>query len=256
MESATWFSAARRRCDSPVRPWRSRPVSISIGGMEIKPLDRIAALAGSAYVLLAVVGHDILGKSSPDSTASAHAIGSWWRSHDPTTADWVSAFLEFTALLLFPVFVIVLAWTLRQAERRATWLPWLVLGSGLLSAVIKLASAEPIFALAWRNNQISDQLAAALVDMNAAAFVLTWALDALMLAGAGTVILHTRCLPRALGWSAVVIAPLLLATVPLADSGPPIFLLALLWIVATSITLALRGARIGSSQAAAAGAVS
>jgi hypothetical protein len=220
--------------------------------MRIKPLDRIAALAGSAYVLLAIIGNDVLGNASPDSTASAHAIGAWWRSHDPTTRDWVSAFLELTALLLFPVFVIVLGWTLRQAERRATWLPWLVVGAGLLSAVIKLASAEPIYALARRNNQISDQLAAALVDMNAAAFVLTWALDALMLAGAGAVILQTRCLPRALGWSAVVVAPLLLASVPLGDNAPPIFLLALLWIVATSITLALRGARVASPLASAA----
>ena len=76
--------------------------------------------------------------------------------------------------------------------------------------------------------------------MNAAAFVLTWALDAVMLAAAARVILATSCLPRWTGWFAAVTAPLVLATVPLATSAPPTFLLALIWIVAVSITMAIR----------------
>ena len=72
---------------------------------------------------------------------------------------------------------------------------------GLLSAVVKLASGAPMFALLWRaDDEISDGLAAVLVDMNGASFILTWALDAVMLASAGGVILSTRCLPRWLGW--------------------------------------------------------
>lgn len=53
-------------------------------------------------------------------------------------------------------------------------------------------------------------------------------------------ILQTRCLPRWLGWWALVTAPLLLVNVPMAVSGPPLFLLALIWIVATSLTIAVR----------------
>jgi hypothetical protein len=64
-----------------------------------------------------------------------------------------------------------------------------------------------------------------------------------MLAAAGSVILHTRCLPRWLGWWALVTAPLLLVNVPMAVNGPPLFLLALIWIVATSLTIAIRGER-------------
>jgi predicted membrane metal-binding protein len=82
-----------------------------------------------------------------------------------------------------------------------------------------------------------------MVDMNGASFFLTWAIDSVMLAAAGGVILSTRCLPRWLGWWALVTAPLLLATVPFATSAPPTFLLALIWIVATSITLVVRGDR-------------
>jgi hypothetical protein len=206
-------------------------------------LTRIGALCGAAYVLLAVLANDILGSGGPDSTASAATIGAWWRSHPPTTADWAVAMVELLALLMFTVFVVVLAWTLQRADRSGGWLPVTVLATGVMSAVIKLGSGAPMFALAWRaDDGVSDGLAAALVDMNGAAFVLTWALDAIMLAAAGGAILGTRCLPRWLGWAALAIAPLLLATVPVAASGPPTFLLALLWIVSASIAMAVRRA--------------
>ena len=133
---------------------------------------------------------------------------------------------------------------LQRADGGRTWLPWAVLAMGLLSAVVKLASGAPMFALLWRaDDGISDGLAAAMVDINGASFILTWALDAVMLAAAGGVILSTRCLPRWLGWWALATAPLVLATVPFATSGPPTFLLALIWIVATSITLVVRAER-------------
>ena len=209
--------------------------------MSSRLIDRIGALTGVAYVVLAVLGNDVLGVASPDSSASSQVIGAWWRTHPPGTYEWSMAFLELVALLCFPVFVVVLAWRLREADRRS-WLPWLVLVMGSLSACVKLASAAPMFALAWRagSSGVSDELATALVDMNAAAFVLTWALDAIMLAAAARVILATSCLPRWTGWFAAVTAPLLLVTVPLATSGPPVFLLALIWIVAVSITMAIR----------------
>ena len=164
------------------------------------------------------------------------------RSRPPT---WALGFLELIALLCFPIFVVVLAWVLQRADRGRTWLPWAVLAMGLLSAVVKLASGAPMFALLWRaDDGISDGLAAAMVDMNGASFILTWALDAAMLAAAGGVIVSTRCLPRWLGWWALVTAPLLLATIPFAMSGPPTFLLALIWVVATSVTLVIRGERV------------
>jgi hypothetical protein len=213
-------------------------------------LTRIGAACGAVYVVIAILANDILGSGSPDSSASAQAIGTWWRSNTVTNTDWAIGFLELSALLCFPIYVVVLAWLLQRADGGRTWLPWAVLGMGLLSAVVKLVSAAPMFALVWRaDDGISDGLAAALVDMNGAAFVLTWALDAVMLAAAGGVILRTRCLPRWLGWWALVTAPLLLVNVPMAVSGPPLFLLALIWIVATSITIAVRGERAPATTA-------
>ncbi|MFL5953364.1 MAG: hypothetical protein ACJ76I_04555 [Gaiellaceae bacterium] len=204
-------------------------------------LTRIGGLCGAAYVLVAVVANDVVGSKSPDSTAGPHAIGTWWRSHPPTVGDWVGIGFELSALLLFPVFICSLAWVLGRAEgTRGTWLPSAVFGFGLLSAGIKLGSAAPMFALAWRARDMSDGLATALVDMNGAAFLLTWALDAIVLAAAGSLILTTRCLPRWLGWWAVATAPLLLVVLPLGNDAPPTFLFALIWFLATGITLARR----------------
>ena len=98
-----------------------------------------------------------------------------------------------------------------------------------------------MLALAWRAETIPDDLAAALVDMNGFAFVITWAVDAGMLAAAAAVILSTRCLPRWIGWWAALTSPLLLVGIPLAMTGPPFFLLALIWFVATGIAMARRG---------------
>ena len=208
-------------------------------------LIRLGAACGAVYVILATVANEVVSSGSPDSSASAHAIGAWWRAHQFTNADWALSLVELVALLCFPIYIVVLAWVLQRADRGRTWLPWAVLAMWLLSAVVKLASGAPMFALLWRaDNGISDGLAAAMVDMNVAAFVLTWAVDAVMLAAAGAVILSTRCMPRWLGWWALVTAPLLLATVPFAMSGPPTFLLALIWIVATSVTLVVRGDRM------------
>lgn len=207
-------------------------------------LTRLGAACGALYVVLVILANDVLGPGSPDSTASAETIGAWWRAHQVTNTDWALGLVDLLGLLCFPIYVVVLAWLLQRADRGRTWLPWAVLAMGLLSAVVKLASGAPMFALLWRaDDGISDGLAAAMVDMNGAAFMLTWALDAVMLAAAGGVILSTRCLPRWLGWSALVTAPLLLANVAFAVSGPPFFLLALIWIVATSITIAIRGER-------------
>ena len=114
--------------------------------MNTSLLTRIGALTGAAYVVLAILANDVLGKHPPDSSASAHEIGVWFRAHPATTRTWTMAFLELFALLCFPVFVTVLAWTLRRADH--SWLPGIVLGFGWLSAEIKIGSAARTFRFA------------------------------------------------------------------------------------------------------------
>jgi hypothetical protein len=210
-----------------------------------RALARTGAACGIAYVALAVVGDDILasGSHAPAPNASRAAIAAFVANHPTTTQVWIGAYLDVLGLLAFIGFVAYLASVLRRADRDGGFLPTVVLGGGLVAATIKLASLAPGFAVLYRaRDGLSPQLAAALFDMNNAAFALDWALTAVMLAGTAGVVLQTGVLPRWLGLSALVIAPLLLASVPFftADGGPPTFLLALLWIIATSVALIRR----------------
>src|SRR3954454_22926281 len=103
-------------------------------------LTRLGAACGALYVVLAILANDVLGSTSPGSTATAHEIGLWWRGNAVTTIDWALGLVELIALLCFPIFVIVLAWILQRADGGRTWLPWVVLSFGLISATVKIAS--------------------------------------------------------------------------------------------------------------------
>jgi hypothetical protein len=209
-----------------------------------RALARTGAACGIAYVALAVVGNDILASTShaPAANASPAAIGAYVASHPTTTQIWIGAYLVLLGLLAFIGFVAYLYSVLRRADRDGGFLPTVVLGSGLLAAAVKLGSLAPGFAVLHRAGKgLSPQLATALFDMDNAGFALDWALTAVMLAATAGVVLRTGVLPRWLGRSALAIAPLLLASVPLLTTdGPPIFLLALLWIIAASVAL-IRG---------------
>jgi hypothetical protein len=74
--------------------------------------------------------------------------------------------------------------------------------------------------------------------MNDYAFVLTWAVDAVLFAAVAASALRTGALPRWLAISAGVIAPLLLASVAGGNQAPPFgFLLGFIWFVAAGVVL-------------------
>jgi Domain of unknown function (DUF4386) len=222
--------------------------------MTTRTITRLGAGAGAAYVLLAFVGNDVLGSAqSPAADAPPAAFARWLADSRPRGADWIAPFLELLALLCFVVFAAALYDTLRRAERERTWLPAAALGAGLVSAAIKLSSAPPMLAayeLARRG--IDPQLGAALVDINGYAFLLTWAVDAVMIGAVAAVALRTVVLPRWLAISGAALSPLLLASVALGEDGPPVFLLALLWFVAVSVALARPASRVRTPASSAA----
>lgn len=97
------------------------------------------------------------------------------------------------------------------------------------------------FAALYRAHDISPGLASALLDMNSAAFVSTWATWALLLGAAGAVMLRTGALPRVHGYFAIAIAVGLLASIPgFASADPPTFMLTFVWIIAISVSLLRR----------------
>lgn len=211
--------------------------------MSSQPMAKLGAGSGIAYVGLIVVAGQ-LGPAGgiPAASASPREIGAYITDHPPTTGEWAAVYLEVLALLALVVFVAYLWRVLRDAERGDGWLAGVALAGGLIGATIKLASLPAAFAALYRaDDGISAQVATALIDMNNAAFALTWAPTALMLAATAAVALRTGVLSRWLGWSALVIAVGLLASLPFfASSDAPTFLLALIWIVAASVVLIRR----------------
>jgi hypothetical protein len=203
---------------------------------------RLAAASGIVYVALGLARGGGGGVGIGDSRAN---VATWVSSSlGPRGVNWTGVYLEILALLSFVVFVAVLAAALRGRGTQS-WLSHVILGAGLITVTVKLASLPAAFALAYRAHEGFDpQLAAALTDMNDISFVLTWPLTALMIAGASIAILSFRVLPAWLGWSGAVSSVGLLAAVPLAFGAGPFvaFVASTLWILLASVTLVVRPA--------------
>jgi hypothetical protein len=202
---------------------------------------RLAAASGLLYVGLGLARGGGGGAGIADSRAN---IETWVSSTlAPRGVNWAGAYLEMLALLSFVVFVGVLAATLRRREGPRPWISNVTLGAGLITVALKLASLPAAFALAYRAHEGFDpQLAASLTDMNSFSFVLTWPLSALMIGSAATAILRYGALPAWLGWSGVLAAIALLASVPLAfgQGAFVAFIASTLWVALASATMVVR----------------
>lgn len=214
--------------------------------MTNRPVPVAAALSGLVAIVAMFAGQAISGGSgSPDLSASRAKIVSWLATQNGGLRSYTGGSVELIGILATIVFAATLWSVLRGADGEDSVPAATAFGAGLASATIKLASLPSVFAAVWRHKQgISPQLATALVDMNNVSFVLTWTLDAVMLAAAAIVIFRRGVLPRWLGWLGAVAAVISIATAPAADLFPPLgILLTFVWILATSIVLTRRTLR-------------
>ncbi len=216
--------------------------------MTDRTLARLGASTGAAYVVLVMLGNGVIGSggksnSTPDLTSSRADVAQWVTTlHTPGPLDWLSVLVEGAGLLCLLIFSAYLYSRLRRAENGRGWLAPAALAAGLLAVSIKMTSLSPMLALFYRSpGGFDPQLATALIDMNSFAFVQTWAASAILVGAAAAAGLRYAALPGWLAWSGLVVAVLLLATVPLALGGfGTSMLLFLLWIVVASISLAIR----------------
>jgi hypothetical protein len=157
--------------------------------------------------------------------------------------NWIGVYTGILGLLCLVLFASIVAAAIRRREGAQPWLSNVTLGAGLLAVAVKLTSLPAAFALAYRaHDGFEAQLAAALTDMNAFSFVLTWPLLALMIGAAAAGILRYGALPAWLGWSGVAVAIALFGALPLAF-GPGAFIAFItssLWIVLASATMIVR----------------
>jgi hypothetical protein len=195
--------------------------------MSDRSLRRLGAASGIFYVVLTMLGNDVLG-----GTESSAGI-----------------LMELLGFAFFPFFLGSLWVCLRSAEGDGGWLSATAFGGGLVALAVKLASAAPILAVR-ASEGIDPGIAKALIAVNDASFGITFLPLAVMLSATAIVAVRTGALPRWLGWGAAVVALGLLgalSAVVIAPSSPEwVFLpmlLFLLWTVATSIALIQRAGK-------------
>ncbi len=218
---------------------------------------RLGAACGILYIVLSILGHEVLGGGgeAPIAGAPRAQITSYFANNPPTAQTWMGVYIELVGLVLFVFFLGSLYGVLRRAEGEGGWLSAVAFGGGLLSVAVKLASAPAVIAAYYRASEgLDPQLAAALVDMNNASFVVTWATNAVLLAATAIVVIGTGALPRWVGWMAAVLSAGLLvgAAVPTSGGAFLPMLLFMIWILATSVVLIRRAGGPSRSQVAAA----
>jgi hypothetical protein len=207
-----------------------------------KVLDRLADAGGVLFVVLTGVGFFVFTSSHiPTSLTSPAAVQAYLAAHPPTAGFWLGAWMEGAALVALLLLATRLASRLRAAEP-TNWLPSAVLALAVTSCAINLGSFAPSLA-ALHVGRYDARTVTALLDINAAAFNISWALNgafALLLAlGA----FATRALPRwlaGLGGLAGAGVMVGMAAPTAFDMMQRVFLI---WLLATSGWLLVRGSR-------------
>jgi hypothetical protein len=205
--------------------------------------QRLALASGAIYVVLIMIGNTLyeMGKTGADDGPGALAD----LQRTTTAVQTIGLTMEvlgFTALL---VFLGALYRTLRHAERSDGWLPVTALGAGLVTVAVKVSSIGPDMAANLRADELTPDLARTLSDLAGADFVISGYTSGIFVAAAAAAALVTRVLPRWLAISGVVVGVLTIAagTAGIADPAgyvPVPFLLGLLWVLVTSVVLAVR----------------
>jgi hypothetical protein len=210
--------------------------------------DRLGAAAGAAFVACILAGNSmtesVVGTDGGEGTAARTAAGLAAQAASKTAQ--AGLVLELLGLLLLTWFTATVAGLGRRSPGAGP-LPALVLLAGGLVAAVKLGSAAPYLA-ALTADGLTDEVRHALVETNAAAFVLTWLPYALLAGAAAVLLLRVGLVGRVLAGLGLVLAGLglvvgLLGFTSPADAVPVPFLLSLLWTAAVGVRVALRGAR-------------
>jgi hypothetical protein len=194
---------------------------------------RLGAAGGIFYVVLTILGNDVIGSTRPG----------------------MGLLVELLGFVFFAFFLGSLWACLRSAEGDRGWLSAAAFGGGLVALAVRIAGVAPVLA-AGASEGMDPGNANAIIAMNGASF--RWAYFSIvclplgvMLLSTAIVAVRTGALPRWLGWASAVVALGLLGALSAAvvSPSPPewvmgwvilAMLLFTLWTVATSIVLIRR----------------
>ena len=210
----------------------------------MKIADRVGAFTGAAYVLLTLVGNTLSTDNYPG-PSDAHPTGRQDIDYVHWLAGTSSAQFGVTMELMgFAAFVLFVGYLCTRVHR-AGWLAAAAAVGGAVAVAVKVASGAPIVVGYLLRDEMSDEMARVLADLNGAAFVLDWLPTGLFVACAGGAALVSGTIGRILGWGGVAVGTA--SVVSAAVTGVHVlsanvvpFLLCLLWILAISVRLGVR----------------
>jgi hypothetical protein len=208
-----------------------RPVQTSTA------LDRIGALSGAAYFVLANVAIAIgADRQLPDVPTGQETLDGMSRLASNPLAQAATS-LEILAFVAWMVFVGHVAWRVRAAG----WLAAVVLVGGIVEIAVKVGSAAPLVTTYALHDQMTPEMALALTQENLTAFKIGLLPAGVFVLSAAIAALRTHELGRVLAWAGIAIgtANLLVVIVTGVNVGregfAPSFLFVLLWEVVVSV---------------------
>ncbi|HSJ17735.1 MAG TPA: hypothetical protein VK920_06550 [Solirubrobacterales bacterium] len=195
-------------------------------------LERIAALTGVAFVVVAIIG-GIIGGDPPDAESPVQEIVDHYA--DNKTSIQVGAFVGVAAMVLLVFFGAYLRSVLSAAEGRGGILSALTLVGAAIVAVGFAIDVTITVALTEAVDDIEPGAVQALQALWDNDFVPIVLGILVFLIATGLSILRHGALPKWLGWVALV-----LAVIGFTPIGFVAFLGTGLWIVIVSVLLAVR----------------
>jgi hypothetical protein len=209
--------------------------------------DRVGAATGAAFVALIIVGSSL---TTAGTSSAAHPTGEQVLLEEAHRAGSTSATVGFVLEILgFVAFFGFLGYLvhvlLRTRGRSGSWFGDTAVVAGTAMLAIKLGSAAPILALHLDRSTLSPEFAQVLNDINGGAFVISWLPFAVFVAGTAAALYRAALVGKPTLYTGLVIGAggVLLAVIGLHDvlsASPVAFLLGLLWLLVTSVRLAVK----------------
>lgn len=217
-------------------------------------MDRVGALSGAAYVLLASVGSAMVGAGSGDAESPGQRI----LDDQQRIAENPWTNVAFVVVILAQMAFMMFVGYLCARVRNAGWPATTALIGGITAIMANLLSVSIVITVFVLREDISPELARALIGLDGAGHLVQLLPLGVFVLFVSAAALVTRILGRMLGWAGIAVGTL--SIVGLAATGFPRnedfflwpFLLFLVWVVVISLRFGLARGRTPSPAAVAA----
>jgi hypothetical protein len=200
-------------------------------------MDRVGALTGAAYVLLANIGGALIGEGAGGAASPGQRILA--EQERIAGNPWTNA--AFAVVILAQLAFMIFVGYLCSRVRDAGWFATTALIGGTAAIIANLLSVSIVITVFVLRNDIPPEVARALIDLDGAGHLVQLLPLGVFVLFASAAALVTRALGRVLSWAGIVIGAT--SIIVLAATGLPSnedfflwpFLLFLLWVAVISL---------------------